>query len=112
MEFDLMALINQYVSPEILIAVPFLMFVGKQLKLSARIDDTLIVNCLCYVGVFVSIVYNCSQNMPKTIYEWFMMIMISFLSGMVLAYTSVGVHQQLKQREENKLNETDKQLYE
>ena len=107
MEFDLIALVNQYVSPEILIAVPFLMFIGKQLKLSARIDDTLIVNCLCYVGIFVSAIYNCSQNMPTTIYEWFMLVMISVLSGMVLAYTSVGVHQQVKQHRENKMNKTD-----
>lgn len=104
MEFDLIALITQHVNPELMIAVPLLMFIGQQLKLSKRVDDTLIVNCLCYVGIAVSCVYNFSLKVPQSVYEWFIMIMVSVLGGLVLAYTSVGAHQQIKQQKESRIN--------
>lgn len=107
MEFDLAILISEYVNPELIIAVPFLMFLGRQLKLSNRVDDTIIVNCLCYAGIALALIYNCSLKTPHSVYEWFMMIMISVLGGIVLGYTSVGAHQQFKQYLENKANKSD-----
>lgn len=107
MDFDISVLIMQYVNPELVIAVPFLIFLGNQFKLSKRIDDTMIVNLLCYVGIVLAAIYNCSTNTPANIYEWFMMIMVSVLGGIVLGYTAVGAHQQFKQRLENKSNKND-----
>lgn len=74
MEFNLLALVEQYFNPELMIAVPFLMFIGKQFKLSERIEDTLIVNYLSYIGIVISIIYSCSQALPKTTHECFMKI--------------------------------------
>lgn len=107
MEFDLIALINQYFDTTLMITVPFLMFLGKQLKLSKRIDDTMIVNILCYIGIVVAVVYNCVTKLPELPLEWFMLFMSSVLNGLVLAYTSVGVHQQFKQHKENQANKLD-----
>lgn len=107
MEFDLTLLISQYFNPEMMVAVPLLIFIGYQLKLSKRVDDTLIVNCLCYVGIAIACIYNFSTKVPSNAYEWFIMLTSSVLSGLVLAYTSVGVHQQLKQGKENKINKME-----
>lgn len=107
MDFDLSVLIMQYVNPELVIVVPFLMFLGKQFKMSKRIDDTMIVNLLCYVGIALATVYNCATSSPSSLYEWFMLLMISILGGIVLGYTAVGAHQQFKQRLENKVNKSD-----
>lgn len=107
MDFDISILAMQYVNPELVIAVPFLIFFGKQLKLSKRIDDTMIVNYLCYAGIGLAFIYNCSTKTPTGLYEWFMMVMVSAFGGIVLAYTAVGAHQQFKQYLENKANKTD-----
>lgn len=107
MEFDISLLAMQYVSPELVIAIPFLIFLGSQFKLSKRIEDTMIVNLLCYAGIVVAFVYNCSTKMPATLYEWFMMVMVSAFGGIVLGYTAVGAHQQFKQHLENKANKKE-----
>lgn len=104
MDFEISALVMQYVNPELVIAVPLLMFVGSQLKLSKYVDDTMIVNYLCYIGIGLAVIYNCSAAMPASLYEWFMMFMVSTLGGIVLGYTAVGAHQRSKQSLENKAN--------
>lgn len=103
MEFDMLALINQYVKPELMIAVPLLLFLGKQLKDSNRISNTLINNILSYVGIAVAMIYNLSIERPADMYGWLMLVLVSVLSGMVLSYTAVGLFEQKKSHDKHKI---------
>ncbi|MGL6175119.1 MAG: phage holin family protein [Cellulosilyticaceae bacterium] len=107
MEINLMEMVREYVSPELFLAVPLLLFIGKQLKDSKRVDDTLIVNILMYVGIAASGLYNFAKQAPANMYEWIMLVFISVLGGCALAWSSVGVNQQWKQGKLHKINMDD-----
>lgn len=96
-------LIKSYISMENICMIPFLILLGRQLKKSKRVDDTLIPDLLIFTGIAFALVFGLSSNTPINILQWVILFATSIGQGYFTALVAVGVHQQLKQRKAFKM---------
>ena len=101
---DIYILIKEYLQPELVWFVPCLYILGRCIKKSIRIDNTLIPNILVLVGIALSALTGLSNNSPVSWMEWVILISVSIGQGGVLAALAVCGNQMLKQHFKAKEN--------
>lgn len=90
-------LIGTYFSPEFVYSIPFLILVGRGIKCSNRIDDSLIPTILFLLGTTTSVIISLATNQPCTIFQWISLAITSLGQGWLAGLTAVGTHQLFKQ---------------
>lgn len=94
---------KEYLSPELIFMIPFLMVIGRGLKKSKRINDSLIPTILSCIGIPIALVTSLANKYePMNTIQIIVWVMMSIGQGVFLGATSVGVHQFLKQHQEYK----------
>lgn len=91
------SLISTYFSPEFIYSIPFLILVGKAIKKSTRIDDSLIPTILFILGVCTSTIISLANNQPFNIFQWASLVVTALGQGWLAGLTAVGTHQLFKQ---------------
>jgi hypothetical protein len=94
---EIYLLVKEYLQPELVWFVPFLYILGRCIKKSVRIDDTLIPDVLVVVGIALSGLVGLSKNSPVTWMEWVILVSVSIGQGGVLASLAVLCNQIIKQ---------------
>lgn len=92
-----MSLISTYFSPEFVFSVPFLILIGRAIKKSKRIDDSLIPAILTVSGVLTSAIITLASNTPETIFQWLTFFITCLGQGWLAGLSAVGAHQLFKQ---------------
>lgn len=92
-----MSLISTYFSPEFVFSVPFLILVGRAIKKSKRIDDSLIPAILTVSGILTSAIITLASNTPETIFQWLTFFITCLGQGWLAGLSAVGAHQLFKQ---------------
>ncbi|WP_148465269.1 phage holin family protein [Peptoniphilus harei] len=100
---DLVFSLKEYLSPELVFMIPVLVVIGKVLKKSNRISDSLIPTILSIVGIPIALVTSLANRMdPMNSIQIVVWILMSIGQGVFLGATAVGVHQFFKQHTEFK----------
>lgn len=94
---EMMSLISTYFSPEFVFSIPFLILIGRGIKKSKRIDDSLIPAILTISGIFTSAVITLASNTPETIFQWLTFGITCLGQGWLAGLSAVGAHQLFKQ---------------
>lgn len=94
---EMLSLISVYFSPEFIYSIPFLILVGKAVKKSTRIDDSLIPTILFILGICTSAIISLANNQPYTVFQWGSLIITTLGQGWLAGLTAVGTHQLFKQ---------------
>ncbi len=91
---DLVFSLKEYLSPELVFMIPVLVVIGKVLKKSNRISDSLIPTILSIVGIPIALVTSLANRMdPMNNIQVIVWILMSIGQGVFLGATAVGVHQ-------------------
>lgn len=99
-------ILKEYISMENVFFIPFLIFIGRCVKKSKRIDDTLIPNILGVLGIFLCSLVSLSQNQPVTWINWVLLITVSVGQGICVSSVSVFLNQWFKQNQKFKTMKT------
>lgn len=99
---EAISLFKEYIAMENLFFIPFLLFVGKCIKKSTRIDDTMIPNILGVLGIFLCSLVSFATNQPITWINWVILITVSIGQGICVAGVAVFINQWLKQKDKYK----------
>lgn len=100
---DLVFSLKEYLSPELVFMIPVLVVIGRALKKSNRISDSLIPTILSVVGIPIALVTSLANRMdPMNNIQIVVWILMSIGQGVFLGATAVGVHQFFKQHSEFK----------
>lgn len=95
--------LKEYLSPELVFMIPFLIVIGKALKKSKRISDSLIPTILSCIGMPIALITSLANKYePMNTVQIIVWVMMSIGQGIFLGATSVGVHQFFKQHMEYK----------
>lgn len=97
---DILYILRDYLSPELIFSIPVLIVLGNLLKKSNRIADSLIPTILSVVGIPVALVVSLANKFePMTPLQLVVWIMMGIGQGVFLGTAAVGVHQLLKQHQ-------------
>lgn len=100
---DIVFSLKEYLSPELVFMIPVLVVIGKCLKKSTRISDSLIPTILSIVGIPIALITSLANRMdPMNKIQIIVWILMSVGQGVFLGATAVGVHQFFKQHSEFK----------
>ena len=100
---DLVLSFKEYLSPELVFMIPILIVIGKGLKKSTRISDSLIPTILSIIGIPIALITSLASRMdPMNIVQIIVWILMSTGQGVFLGAAAVGVHQFFKQHTECK----------
>ena len=100
---DIIFSLKEYLSPELVFMIPVLVVIGKALKKSNRINDSLIPTILSIVGIPIALITSLANRMdPMNKIQIIVWILMSIGQGVFLGATAVGVHQFFKQHTEYK----------
>lgn len=100
---DIVFSLKEYLSPELVFMIPVLVVIGKGLKRSTRISDSLIPTILSIVGIPIALITSLANRMdPMNKIQIIVWILMSVGQGVFLGATAVGVHQFFKQHTEFK----------
>lgn len=100
---DIVFSLKEYLSPELVFMIPVLVVIGKGLKKSTRISDSLIPTILSIVGIPIALITSLANRMdPMNKIQIIVWILMSVGQGVFLGATAVGVHQFFKQHTEFK----------
>lgn len=100
---DIIFSLKEYLSPELVFMIPVLVVIGKALKKSNRINDSLIPTILSIVGIPIALITSLANRMdPMNKIQIIVWILMSTGQGVFLGATAVGVHQFFKQHTEFK----------
>lgn len=100
---DLVYGLKEYLSPELVFMIPVLIVIGKGLKRSTRINDSLIPTILSIVGIPIALITSLANKIePMSDVQIVVWILMSIGQGIFLGATAVGVHQLFKQHVEFK----------
>lgn len=94
---ETMSLISTYFSPEFVFSIPFLILIGRGIKKSKRIDDSLIPAILTVSGILTSAIITLASNAPDTIFQWLTFGITCLGQGWLAGLSAVGAHQLFKQ---------------
>lgn len=100
---DLVLSFKEYLSPELVFMIPILVVIGKGLKKSTRINDSLIPTILSIIGIPIALITSLASRIdPMNRIQIIVWILMSVGQGVFLGATAVGVHQFFKQHSEFK----------
>ena len=100
---DIILSFKEYLSPELVFMIPVLVVIGKALKKSNRINDSLIPTILSIVGIPIALITSLANRLdPMNKIQIIVWILMSIGQGVFLGATAVGVHQFFKQHTEYK----------
>lgn len=99
----IVSLVKEYITVENLMCIPFLMLLGRCLKRSGRISDSLIPNLLACTGIACSFIFSLAANTPQTILQWIVLFIVGLGQGYFCAMASIGIHQMFKQHKAFKI---------
>ena len=100
---DIVLSFKEYLSPELVFMIPVLVVIGKALKKSNRISDSLIPTILSVVGIPIALITSIANRIdPMNKIQIIVWILMSIGQGIFLGAASVGVHQFFKQHTEYK----------
>lgn len=100
---DLVLSFKEYLSPELVFMIPVLVVIGKCLKKSTRISDSLIPTILSIIGIPIALITSLASRIdPMNRIQIIVWILMSTGQGVFLGATAVGVHQFFKQHTEFK----------
>ncbi len=93
-------LLGQYLSPEIVFLIPFLLFLGTLIKKSVRIKDSLIPTILIVVAIPLAMIFAMGSHEVITWDQKVAWVVTSIGQGVFAGLSSVGIHQVFKQHAE------------
>lgn len=100
---DIVLSFKEYLSPELVFMIPILVVIGKGLKKSTRISDSLIPTILSIIGIPIALITSLASRIdPMNRIQIIVWILMSIGQGVFLGATAVGVHQFFKQHSEFK----------
>lgn len=100
---DIVLSFKEYLSPELVFMIPVLVVIGKGLKKSTRINDSLIPTILSIIGIPIALITSLASRIdPMNRIQIIVWILMSTGQGVFLGATAVGVHQFFKQHSEFK----------
>lgn len=100
---DIVLSFKEYLSPELVFMIPILVVIGKGLKKSTRISDSLIPTILSIIGIPIALITSLASRIdPMNRVQIIVWILMSIGQGVFLGATAVGVHQFFKQHSEFK----------
>lgn len=100
---DIVLSFKEYLSPELVFMIPILVVIGKGLKKSTRISDSLIPTILSIIGIPIALITSLASRIdPMNRIQIIVWILMSTGQGVFLGATAVGVHQFFKQHTEFK----------
>lgn len=100
---DIVLSFKEYLSPELVFMIPILVVIGKGLKKSTRISDSLIPTILSIIGIPIALITSLASRIdPMSRIQIIVWILMSVGQGVFLGATAVGVHQFFKQHSEFK----------
>ena len=100
---DIVLSFKEYLSPELVFMIPILVVIGKGLKKSTRISDSLIPTILSIIGIPIALITSLASRIdPMNRIQIIVLILMSTGQGVFLGATAVGVHQFFKQHSEFK----------
>ncbi len=100
---DIVLSFKEYLSPELVFMIPILVVIGKGLKKSTRISDSLIPTILSIIGIPIALITSLASRIdPMNRIQIIVWILMSVGQGVFLGATAVGVHQFFKQHSEFK----------
>ena len=100
---DIVLSFKEYLSPELVFMIPVLVVIGKGLKKSTRISDSLIPTILSIIGIPIALITSLASRIdPMNRIQIIVWILMSTGQGVFLGATAVGVHQFFKQHTEFK----------
>lgn len=100
---DIVLSFKEYLSPELVFMIPILVVIGKGLKKSTRISDSLIPTILSIIGIPIALITSLASRIdPMNKVQIIVWILMSTGQGVFLGATAVGVHQFFKQHSEFK----------
>lgn len=100
---DIVLSFKEYLSPELVFMIPILVVIGKGLKKSTRISDSLIPTILSIIGIPIALITSLASRIdPMNRIQMIVWILMSTGQGVFLGATAVGVHQFFKQHSEFK----------
>lgn len=100
---DIVLSFKEYLSPELVFMIPILVVIGKGLKKSTRISDSLIPTILSIIGIPIALITSLASRIdPMNRIQIIVWILMSTGQGVFLGATAVGVHQFFKQHSEFK----------
>ncbi len=97
----------EFVKPELMILVPFLMFLGIVIKKTSFCKDRYIPLTLGIIGIFMSALYIISTTALQDAKDIMQAVFTALTQGVVSAGVSVYFHQLKKQHASNKPDETN-----
>ena len=110
---EFVSLLNQYISPELIFMIPFLMFVGSIIKKSKQIADTMIPTILCIIGIPIALLVSLVNQMyPMNAARFIIWLMSGIGQGIFLGTSSVGVHQLIRQKKKASELDMYEKMYE
>nr|DAK99152.1 MAG TPA: holin [Caudoviricetes sp.] len=89
--------ITQYITPELLILIPVLYFIGKGIKVTETIKDKYIPLILGASSVALAVVWVLATNPLSTWQDGLMAVFTALVQGVLCAGCSVYVDQIIKQ---------------
>lgn len=89
--------IMEFISPELLVLIPVLYFVGLAIKNSATVADKFIPLILGGVGVLLAVVYTFATTLIGNFSEGLLAAFVGITQGVLCAGCSVYVNQLIKQ---------------
>ncbi len=100
---DIVLSFKEYLSPELVFMIPILVVIGKGLKKSTRISDSLIPTILSIIGIPIALITSLASRIdPMNRIQIIVWILMSVGQGVFLGATAVGAHQFFKQHSEFK----------
>ena len=100
---DIVLSFKEYLSPELVFMIPILVVIGKGLKKSTRISDSLIPTILSIIGIPIALITSLASRIdPMNRIQIIVLILMSTGQKIFLGATAVGVHQFFKQHSEFK----------
>lgn len=100
---DIVLSFKEYLSPELVFMIPILVVIGKGLKKSTRISDSLIPTILSIIGIPIALITSLASRIdPMNRIQIIVWILMSTGQGVFLGATAVGAHQFFKQHTEFK----------
>ena len=94
---DIVLSFKEYLSPELVFMIPVLVVIGKGLKKSTRINDSLIPTILSIIGIPIALITSLASRIdPMNRIQIIVWILMSTGQGVFLGATAVGVHQFFK----------------
>ncbi len=99
---DAVGILREYISMESIFFVPFLIFIGRIIKKSRKINDCHIPSILGIMAVILCTLLAIVNNSPLNWIQWIILICVSIGQGICVAGVSVYVNQWFKQNQKYK----------